>query len=129
MLDFTFRHNPHVEPPTYTEPDTLSSDPAKVLYCPTCGDWRAYPIVLWLTIEDVLQVLPFQSKGHLYTFLWRHKTHLKTPRYLYGDYGRKYRVLDAQEVRWISKRMRWSMRGLTKLYSRLGVLPPMLDVV
>ena len=47
-------------------------------------------------------------------WLWRNKHLLKTPRYAYGPTGRRYRLLDAQEMRTIRDNKRFTFKGIVK---------------
>jgi len=72
----------------------------------------AFP--LFFTLDEVTEHLAFPSKDALKAWLWRNKHLLKTPRYAYGPTGRRYRLLDAQEMRTIRDNKRFTFKGIVK---------------
>jgi hypothetical protein len=105
---------------TYATQDDDGVDSPHRVYCHHCGNHVLTPMPLLYTLDDVMLLLPFPSKAALHQFLRRTKALLKAPRYAYGDHGRRYRILDAQEVRFIAERMRMTFHGVMKRYSRLA---------
>ena len=89
-----------------------------VAYCPKCAEYvpmAAFP--LFFTMDEVTKHLCFPSKDALKAWLWRNKHLLNPPRYAYGPTGRRYRLLDAQEMRIIRDNRRFTWRGVLKWFS------------
>lgn len=85
-------------------------------YCPHCLkeiDWVLPDLPLY-TLEQALTVIPVTGRNHLYVVLHRLQAELDEPRYVHGQYGRRYRLLTAREIQLINRRMKPTMAGVMR---------------
>jgi hypothetical protein len=85
-------------------------------YCPHCLrsiDWVLPDLPLY-TLEQALAVIPATDRNHLYVILHRLRHELDEPRYVHGDYGRRYRLLTARDIQLINRRIKPTLRGVMR---------------
>jgi hypothetical protein len=104
--------------PTNHEPETPvdpTPEPQNIAFCPKCLEFVSVaPCSPFYTLDEVTEHLAFPSKDALKAWLLLNKHLLNPPRYAYGPTGRRYRLLDAQEVRTIRDNKRFTWRGVLK---------------
>src|SRR5262245_29534138 len=101
---------PHIRIPA------MRDESAREVYCPHCLGkltW-ALPDLPLYSLQQAMTVIPVASRNAFYQMLHRHRRLLDPPRYAAGDYGRRYRLLTAAEIRLLNQRLRLTVRGVAK---------------
>ena len=110
-------------PITSTTPEApmayLPSDTIPVV-CPHCFHEVRWPLPAQplFTIQEALDFIPV-SRGYLYVLLHRLRQDLDPPQYAHGEYGRRYRLLTAKDIRTILQRSRPTMAGVLRWFRSL----------